>query len=342
MQTMFERRVLVPPQIDPATPALGEQLYALDGLSMGTSWQVKFYAPRGLDCSALRRGLEARLDEVVARMSPWEADSDLSRFGRAEAGSWVPLSGVCARVLSEALAVARASGGAFDPTAAALVRAWGFGAGRRHEEPGFVAPTDASGRRGQNRWQDLSLREAGAGEWEVLQPGGLELDLCGIAKGFAVDRLAEFLRDCGLEHHLVEIGGELRGAGLKPNGQPWWVQLESVPGASGLRDTLLALHGLAVATSGDYRNSYIDAQGRRRSHTLDPLSGEPIKHGLASVCVLHASCCLADAWATALLVLGPLAGPALAAELGLAALFVLREPDWREILSPAWQDLSSE
>jgi thiamine biosynthesis lipoprotein len=278
---------------------------------------------------------------VVARMSPWEADSDLNRFGRAAAGSWVALSGACQRVLRAALDVARASGGAFDPTAAALVRAWGFGAGLRHDEPGFVAPAAGLARPGLLGWQDLSLRET-AGDWEVWQPGGLELDLCGIAKGFAVDQLADFLHDCGLDHHLVEVGGELRGAGVKPNGQPWWVQLEPVPGAIGLRDSALALHGLAVATSGDYRNSFVDAQGRHRSHTMDPRSGAPVVPGLASVSVVHESCCLADAWATALMVLGPVAGPALAAELGLAALFIVREPAWREILSPALQALSAE
>lgn len=340
MHASIERRVLVPAQIAPATPALGEQLYALGGLSMGTRWQLKFYAPRGLNCDALQRGLALRLAEVVARMSPWELESDLCRFGRAQAGSWVPLSSLCAGVLRDALLVARASGGAFDPTAAALVRAWGFGAGLRHDAPGFVAPAGPQRPHALN-WRDLSLREAG-GQWEVRQPGGLELDLCGIAKGFAVDRLAQLLHQCGLDHHLVEVGGELRASGLKPDGQPWWVALEGVPAAVGLPSTALALHGLAVATSGDYRNSYVDPQGRRRSHTLDPRSGAPINHGLASVSVLHPSCCLADAWATALMVLGPHAGPALAAELGLAALFVVREPSWREILSPALQVLAGE
>jgi thiamine biosynthesis lipoprotein len=340
MALTMDRRVLLPARMAPATPALGEQLYVLDGLSMGTRWSVKFYGPRGLDCAPLRRGLEARLAEVVARMSPWESGSDLCRFARAEPPSWVAVSPPCGQVLRMALEVARASDGAFDPAAAGLVRAWGFGAGPRFDAPGFVVPAGLQQPLLQS-WQDLTLRQV-AGGWEVWQPGGLELDLCGIAKGFAVDRLAEFLLDCGLEHHLVEVGGELRGAGLKPNGQPWWVQLEGVPGAAGLRDTALALHGLAVATSGDYRNSFIDAQGRRRSHTIDPRSGEPIKHGLASVSVLHPSCCLADAWATALLVLGPSAGPALAAELGLAALFVQREPGWREVLSPALRALSAE
>ncbi|MCV2356315.1 FAD:protein FMN transferase [Paucibacter sp. B2R-40] len=335
MTLTMDRRVLLPAHVAPATPALGEQLYVLDGQSMGTRWSVKFYGPCGLDCAPLQRGLEARLAEVVARMSPWEPDSDLRRFGRAQPASWVAISEPCGQVLRMALEVAQASGGAFDPAAAALVRAWGFGAGLRHDEPGFVMPAAAPQAAGLG-WQDLPLQRA-VGGWEVWQPGGLELDLCGIAKGFAVDQMAEFLLDCGLPHHLVEVGGELRGAGLKPNGQPWWVQLEAVPGAAGLNGSVLALHGLAVATSGDYRNCFVDTQGRSRSHTLDPRSGEPIKHGLASVSVLHSSCCWADAWATALMVLGPEDGPALAAELGLAALFVLREPGWREILSPALQ-----
>ncbi|MFY7863472.1 FAD:protein FMN transferase [Roseateles sp.] len=341
------RCVLMPRDIDPAGPLLGEELYQLQGRSMGTSWCVKFYGPRGLGTQAVQAGLEDGLAEVVARMSPWETESDLNRFARTSSGAWLNLSQSTWEVLGHALQVARASGGAFDPTAAALVRAWGFGAGKRHDEPGFVEPEEpAWGERlGQAlSWQDLTLREASR---ELWQPGELELDFCGIAKGYAVDRLSAFLLACGLPHHLVEVGGELRGCGRKLDGQPWWVQLESVPDSWGLPESVLALHGLSVATSGDYRRSYVDVQGQRRSHTLDPRRRAPVAHGLASVSVVHSSCCLADAWATALLVLGPQAGPALATQQGLAALFVIREegpswehphhgePHWREVQSPA-------
>jgi thiamine biosynthesis lipoprotein len=137
----------------------------------------------------------------------------------------------------------------------------------------------------------------------------------------------------------VEVGGELRGCGLKPDGQPWWVQLEEPDPASPGRGTVLALHGLSVATSGDYRR-WFEHGGRRYSHTIDPRNGLPIRHGLACVTVVHASCMSADAWSTALGVLGPEAGPALANRLGLAARFVVRrEAHFEERTSAAFDRL---
>ena len=172
------------------------------------------------------------------------------------------------------------------------------------------------------------------------QPGGLQLDLSAIAKGYGVDRLARYLDSQGIHHYLVEVGGELRGAGSKPDGQPWWVMLEQVDGAADSADNarhpaemLLALHGLSVATSGDYRRFFQDGTARF-SHTIDPRSGMPIANQLASVTVVHAECMAADAWSTALTVLGVEAGLALAEEQGLAARFLQRDgPGFHETLS---------
>ena len=159
-----------------------------------------------------------------------------------------------------------------------------------------------------------------------MQPGGVQLDLSAVAKGYGVDRLAFYLKSQGVQHYLVEVGGELRGAGLKPDGQPWWVVLEQVPGADGAEaadELVLALHGLSVATSGDYRR-YFERDGRRYSHTIDPRNGVPIANDLASVTVVHPQCMAADAWSTALTVLGAEQGLRLAERLGLAARFVAR------------------
>jgi thiamine biosynthesis lipoprotein len=185
-------------------------------------------------------------------------------------------------------------------------------------------------------WRRLALDPVRRAAW---QPGGLALDLSAIAKGFGVDRVARRLEALGLDSHLVEVGGELRGGGVKPDGQPWWVRLEHPAPDADAPQTLLALHGLCVATSGDYRR-WFDHDGQRYSHTIDPRDGRPIRHGLASVTVIHAECMQADAWSTALGVLGPQAGPTLADRLGLAARFVVRNGGgFDELASAAYERL---
>ena len=162
----------------------------------------------------------------------------------------------------------------------------------------------------------------------LYQPGGVLLDLSAVAKGYGVDRVAAWLEAQGVRHYLVEVGGELRGAGVKPDGQPWWVALEQPGGseAAGADDggILLALHGLAVATSGDYRRSF-ERDSQRYSHTLDPRTGYPIRNGVVSVTVIHQRCMAADALSTALTVLGPEKGMCFAEAHCLAARFLVRD-----------------
>jgi thiamine biosynthesis lipoprotein len=179
----------------------------------------------------------------------------------------------------------------------------------------------------------------------LYQPGGVILDLSSVAKGYAVDRLALRLETLGVRHYLVEVGGELRGAGVKPDGQPWWVELEGVPDAPAasssapIPQSVVALHGLAVATSGDYRRYFHHAR-RRASHTLDPRSGYPIANEVASVTVLAPTCMAADALSTALTVMGVDAGLPFAEGRGLAARFLLRrEGGLREVDTSAWREL---
>jgi thiamine biosynthesis lipoprotein len=227
------------------------------------------------------------------------------------------------------MGVARDSAGAYDPCAGALVNLWGFGPHGRFDQPDFIPPTpqQIADARAQLAAQPVVLEQQTR---RALQPGGVQLDLSAVAKGYSVDRLAYFLKTQGVHHYLVEVGGELRGAGVKPDGQPWWVALEQVgdvpSGAAQPEELWLALHGLAVATSGDYRR-YFELDGRRYSHTIDPRSGMPIANDLASVTVVHAQCMAADAWSTALTVLGREQGLRLAEPQGLAARFVVRDAD---------------
>jgi thiamine biosynthesis lipoprotein len=340
------QRVLIPTSLDvmPPSYAEGAAVRRLAGQTMGTRWSVACVTAPAVDLDAIDRGIRAVLDDIVAQMSNWEPDSDLSRYNRAQPGSWQPLPEGCVTVLRCALEVSRDSGGAYDPTAGALVDLWGFGpAPRRATAPPPDEVAAARARCGATR---VILDDDGR---HAFQPGGVSLDLCAIAKGYAVDAVSQYLLAQGLGHHLVEIGGELRGHGLKPDGLPWWVELES-PGAEDPADdpadpggnrhspaqTLVALHGLAVATSGDYRR-YFDCDGRRYAHTLDPRTGYPASHALASVTVLHPQCMMADALSTALTVLGPQAGMVYAQRRQLAARFLVRtSAGFHERMTPAF------
>ncbi len=327
------RRVIVPLDVSPIAPALGAVVHTLEGGTMGTRWCVKFNGPRQFDVARLHAAIQLELEVVVGQMSPWEADSDISRYNRAGPSSWHALPPEFAQVMACAMRVAADSRGAFDPTAGELVNLWGFGPpGRGSSPPPQGVSDDALTRSG---WQRLC--------WDggkLLQPGGVQLDLSAIAKGFGVDQLARCLNRHGFEHHLVEVGGELRGTGVRPDGQPWWVDVQMPPAAHGLGVTRIALHGLSVATSGDYLRGYFD-DGAWRSHTIDPRTGVPIASGLASVSVVHAQCMEADALSTALTVLGVDEGMAFAREHGVAALFIRRDAEgWTELLSPALQALA--
>lgn len=333
------RTVLVPLTVDAALPPGGSTLYTTSGTSMGSSWSARMMLPPGFDGAVVARALQTELDEIVAQMSHWDADSLLSRYNDAPAGSWHALPPQFFAVAGYALHLFDDSGGAYDPAAGALVNLWGFGAKGRYDETGFYAPQAEAidrflARRGARQ---PVLDRAGR---RLLQPGGAVLDFSSVAKGYAVDRMAACLEERSVRHFVVEAGGELRGAGVKTNGEPWWVEIEGVPDSEAAGQTVVALHGLAIATSGDYRR-YFQHGARRAAHTLDPRTGYPVDHGLASVTVLAPTCMAADALSTALTVLGPEEGLAFAQERGIAARFLVRAAtglvevttsDWREML----------
>lgn len=291
---------------------------------MGTSWSLRFDNPHMIALDKVNASVQSALDRVVSQMSTWESDSAISRFNRAEAGSRHALEPEFNEVLTCALKWAAVSGGALDPTIGALVALWGFGA---HAVKSLAVPSPAS----------LAEAHAGAG-WQhlahdpgthsLIQPGGISLDLSGVAKGFAVDHAAVGLKSLGLSDFLVEVGGELHAAGRRPGGNPWQVMIEPSAGMS----LPLMLSDVSVATSGDRWHAH-EHNGRRWSHTLDPRSGHPSNHALASVTVLHRECMQADALATALTVLGPHEGLAFARHHGIAALFVCRDSDRPTVLT---------
>ncbi|MFG6447460.1 FAD:protein FMN transferase [Roseateles sp. BYS180W] len=343
MSVLAEPRVLLPTHISGEPPPWGHVVHKLHGQTMGTTWSVRLVAPPGLRLAPVQALVQQGCDEVVRQMSHWCSDSVLSRFNRLSPGQSLQLPAAFAQVMDAALHIAEVSGGAYDPAAGELVALWGFGPeGSRHQDAGFAPPTpERCAALPLAPWRELVWEPASA---RLTQGGRARLDLSSIAKGYAVDAVSEALLDCGLPHHLVEIGGELRGHGFKPGAQPWWVALEPPHPQLRTVPTRLALHGLAVATSGDYRRCYLDAHGQHQSHTLDPRQRQPVRHALTSVSVLHPQALWADGWSTALMVLGPEQGADLARRLGLAALFVSRtegapEAPLQEWLSPALQAL---
>jgi thiamine biosynthesis lipoprotein len=294
----------------------------LSGATMGTTWSVKFVGSPA-SRQMLRRMIPLALDRVIAQMSPWESQSDTSRFSRLPLNQWQELPRELGQVMAGALRIAQESDGAYDPTMGALVDLWGFGP----SGPCAATPTlDEIARRHQAcGWRQLELD---AGARRLRRHNYATVDLCGIAKGFAVDLVAETLLELGIHHALVEIGGELRGHGIKRDGSPWWIEIDrpAEPVADVAAEPMLvALHDLAIATSGCERGF---AHGTRYfSHTLDPRTGSPIANGMVTATVLHRSCMEADAYATALMVLGADAGTDFAIKHKLAALIRFRSGD---------------
>jgi thiamine biosynthesis lipoprotein len=252
-------------------------------------------------------------------MSTWKPDSDLNRLNAAPEQQWVAVPKELITVLSTALRIARQSGGAFDIAVGDLVHAWGFGPG----DP-IVTQQPLETPEPRTRTSASAALEVDPQRNQVRKRAPLTLDLNGIAKGFGVDELARCLEGWGITNYLVGIDGEMRARGVKPGGQPWVVALEKPN--RGVREVMgvMELGDAAIATSGDYRH-WVDVAGRSYAHTMNPATGAPLSNPLAAVTVVANSCMLADAWATALMVLGEIEGPRLAQERGMDALFVLRD-----------------
>lgn len=312
-------RIALPTHIDPSAPGHCTGIIGrLSGETMGTNWSVRLVHPPDTDLTTVQQAIQTRLNGLVAEMSHWQDDSLLSRFNQLPAGEWLDLPADFAHVMTHGLDIARQSDSAFDPAIGHLVSLWGFGPHAASLPPDHMALARARTASGHQRLILDGHR--------LQQPGGLALDLSGIAKGHAVDAISRLLRDLGYANSLVEIGGELVGRGLRPDLQPWWVDLENPPGTI-IPLLRIALHDLAVATSGNYR---------RGDHSIDPRNGQPCQNALLSVSVIANTALDADAWATALTVLGTEQGADFAKQNQIAARFLHRSSSgMREVLTPA-------
>jgi thiamine biosynthesis lipoprotein len=308
------------------------------GPTMGTTYSVKLVAP-DLTPEAhaeLGRSIESELERVNELMSTYRPDSELSRFNRLDSTEPYPISPETFEVFEVAQAVSERSGGAFDVTVGPLVAAWGFGATDRPPRP--PAPEELAALRQKVGYQRLRLH-SDEGAISKSHPDTW-CDLSAIAKGYAVDRVAEAISSRGHESFLIEVGGELAGRGTKRGGQPWRVGIERPDNVQRVTHEVVELRDRALATSGDYRN-YYEVDGRRISHTIDPRQGRPIRHSLASVSVIHESAVWADALATALNVMGAEEGLGWAELHEVAALFLVRtrSGDFRELATKRFEAL---
>lgn len=308
---MSDTRLLIPTGLKPSAvraSRIDAPVRRLSGATMGTGFSLSFAAPADVTNVMVETALAETFALVIRQMSGWEASSDLVQFNRAQAG-WRDLPHEFARVLRRALDIAALTDGAYDPTLGAAVNALGFG-------PGLEG---AQARPGTGGWREIELDLANL---RASQPGGVALDLSSIAKGHAVDLCALRLRELGVPSFLMEIGGEFVGEGVKPDAQPWWVELElsdMAPASDEPPRTDVALVNLAIATSGDFV--------RRRdgaAHIIDGRTGAALDGVLSGVAVLHASAMEADGWATALFALGLENGLAMAEAQDLAAVFAVR------------------
>lgn len=294
--------------------------WTLFGTTMGTQYRVKVTSD-GLELErhALERDIEQILETVNDQMSTYRATSELSRFNTAASTNWVSVSPDTACVVGEALRVSHLSAGAFDVTIGPLVDLWGFGPETPALRPPSVERIRAQlGKIGHGKLDARNARTA------IRKAGpDLQVDLSGIAKGFAVDRLADYLEQSGADHYFVEIGGEMRVRGSSPNAGAWRIGVEKPVTGRRAIQRVLHLNDAAIATSGDYRIFFEDG-GARYAHIIDPRTGLPVTHDLASVTVISPTTMTADAWSTALMVLGPDDGFRLAERLALTALFIVK------------------
>lgn len=291
--------------------------HALNGPTMGTRWSALFHAEESFNAAAVQAAMAVAVTEVDQQMSTWKPESDLNRLNRAEPGEWVSLPAPLLSVLAAGLDVGRISDGAFDIGMGDAVAAWGFGA-----DPANATEILAARKRErQHAHRVLELDITGG---RARKDAPMRCDLNGIAKGYGVDRLTEVAQAHGIGDALLSIDGELRALGSQPDGSPWIVAVEAPKAACRAPHSILELSDVSVATSGDYRH-WVQVGDRRLSHTMDPQLGMPLTRSPASVTVLASKCMMADAWATAMMVLGPGEGLTLARTLGLSVLMLEHE-----------------
>ncbi len=311
----------------------GTDLTVIDGETMGTTYSVKIAdAPNALGRERAGSDINRLLETVNQQMSTYRPDSELSRFNEAGAGTWIDVSPDTATVITEARRLSDLTEGAFDTTVGPLVDLWGFGPG--NDSKSVPSETRIADVRAKIGFRNVHLRSSAPALSK--DSDAIRVDLSGIAKGFGVDKIADYLEQAGARHFLVEVGGDMRSRGLNASGKAWQIGIEKPLTGRGQLQQIVPLSDRAMATSGDYR-IFFEREGTRYSHIVNPQTGRPVSHALASVTVVAETAMQADALSTALFVLGPDAGLELAKTQNIAAFFIAKDGgDLKTFSSPAF------
>lgn len=307
---------------------------------MGTQYHITVCSSPAdqVDVALLKKEVDLILKQINQQMSTYIKDSELSQFNQSQSDDWFQVSPEVAKVVAAGVEISKESKGAFDMTVGPLVNLWHFG-----PDPGKKTIPESKlieAARKKIGYQHLELRDDQPALKKLIPD--LYLDLSAIAKGYAVDAVGVLLESQGIKNYLVEIGGEMRARGHNQKSLPWRVGIEKPVSMTRVVQKIVPLADLSMATSGNYRN-FFEIDGKTYSHTIDPRTGRPVKHSLASVSVVGETCMNCDAVATCLMVLGPEEGYNWAKEREIAAYFIVKaENGFTERFSPRWQKLLGE
>ena len=322
--------------------ALELNINKVSGPTMGTEYHISWVSsqPTRLDLESEKKHVQQQVDQLLIAinksMSTYDPQSELSLINHNFKPEWQVISKELYEVLNMAAEVTDQSHKAFDITVGPLVNLWGFGPDKSNDQIPEQAKIDAL--MTQIGSEGIALRQLEK-EYQLRLDAPRYIDLSAIAKGYAVDVLGNLLQSEGIEDYLVEVGGEIIAHGTKPQNQPWRIAIEAPNDDGRSVQIIIPLSNMGVATSGDYRN-FFEQEGHRFSHTIDGRTGYPVEHSLASVSVLHESVALADAWATALTVLGAEQGLKLAEKYNLATYFIIRtEEGYQQLSSQQFEQL---
>lgn len=318
------------------SPPRNDYPFVYHGKTMGTSFSIKVSRlPDNVKQKQLKGQIDSLLDEINQSMSTYIKTSEVSQFNYSKSTKWINVSHDLFNVLVVARRTSELTQGAFDITIGPLVDLWGFGPDlRTYQQP---EKNKIQLRLNQIGYKKLLIDEETQKIRKIVPE--LHLDLSAIAKGYAVDKVAELLEKKQISNYLVEIGGELRLKGKNISGKPWRIGIEKPVVENRLLQKIVPVTDIAMATSGDYRN-YFEVDGVRFSHTIDPRTGSPIKHQLASVTIFKDNCMEADALATSVMVLGPKNGFQFVEQHHIAAYLLIKTgDDFEEKISSAYSDL---